>query len=71
MPPIKPTATTPPLLWSPLETARALGVSTRKLWAMTASGEIPSLKLGRLVKYRPDAVAAYLARIEQNGDSAA
>lgn len=59
-----------PLLWDPRTTAQALGVSPRKLWSMTASGEIPSLKLGRLVRYRPEAVAAYLASLERSGASA-
>lgn len=59
-----------PLLWDARTTAEALGVSPRKLWSMTASGEIPSLKLGRLVKYRPEDVQAYLASLERSGSSA-
>jgi len=59
-----------PLLWDASTTSEALGVSRRKLWTMTASGEIPSVKLGRLVRYRPEAVEAVLARLERSGSSA-
>lgn len=58
------------LLWDAPQTSEALGVSRRKLWTMTANGEIPSVKLGRLVRYRPEAVEAYLARLERAGTSA-
>lgn len=59
-----------PLLWDAHTTANAMGISTRKLWSMTASGEIPSVKLGRLVRYQPASVAAVLANLERSGNSA-
>ncbi|WP_261342776.1 helix-turn-helix domain-containing protein [Posidoniimonas polymericola] len=31
--------------------AKALAISSRKLWAMTASGEIPHVRIGRSVRY--------------------
>ncbi|MDA1326295.1 MAG: helix-turn-helix domain-containing protein [Proteobacteria bacterium] len=42
------------LLFSPKETHVALGISARKLWAMTASGDIPHLRIGRSVRYPVD-----------------
>ena len=46
-----PTASTPALLLNPAQAAEALAISPRKLWAMTASGEIPHVRLGRSVRY--------------------
>lgn len=39
------------LLLTPREAAEVLRISERKLWGMTASGEIPSLRIGRSVRY--------------------
>jgi excisionase family DNA binding protein len=55
------------LLLSPREAAAALGVSERTLWSLTKAGEVPSLKIGRLTKYRPEALAAWLAAKETGG----
>ena len=40
------------LLLRPNEAARALAISPRKLWAMTASGEIDCVRLGKSVRYQ-------------------
>lgn len=42
------------LLLTPKEAAKALAISPRKLWAMTASGELPSIRLGRCLRYPVD-----------------
>ena len=39
------------LLLTPREAAEALRISERKLWGLTASGQIPSLRIGRSVRY--------------------
>jgi excisionase family DNA binding protein len=39
------------LLLTPKQTALALAMSPRTLWGLTANGEIPHLKIGRLVRY--------------------
>jgi excisionase family DNA binding protein len=31
--------------------ATALAISPRKLWALTASGEVPCVRIGRSVRY--------------------
>ncbi len=41
----------PSLLMNPRDAARALCISERKLWGMTASGEIPHIRIGRSVRY--------------------
>ncbi|MEX2169673.1 MAG: helix-turn-helix domain-containing protein [Pirellulales bacterium] len=57
----------PSLLLSPRDTAKALSISTRTLWSLTAAGQIPHLKVGRLVRYRPESVRAWLADRERTG----
>lgn len=43
--------TIPSLLLTPAQAAETLAISPRKLWSMTASGEIPCLRIGRSVRY--------------------
>lgn len=42
-----------PIALRPRDAAKALGISERKLWALTADPEcdIPHIRLGRLVRY--------------------
>lgn len=39
------------LLLTPAQAAEVLAISPRKLWSMTASGEVPHVRLGRSVRY--------------------
>ena len=39
------------LLLTAKQAAEALAISPRKLWGMTASGEIPHVRVGRLLRY--------------------
>jgi excisionase family DNA binding protein len=39
------------LLWTSREAAQALRISERKLWGLTASGEIPFVRIGRSIRY--------------------
>jgi excisionase family DNA binding protein len=39
------------LLLKPADAAKALAISPRKLWALTASGEIPHVRIGKCVRY--------------------
>jgi excisionase family DNA binding protein len=43
------------------EAARRIGISRTKLYEYVASGEIPSVKIGRLRRIPADAVAEFLA----------
>lgn len=56
------------LLLTAAEAAEALSVSPRTLWTLTQSGQIPSIKIGRLVRYDPEALRRW---IEKMGDQAA
>ena len=38
-------------LLMPKEAAAALGISARKLWSLTASGDVPCVRIGRSVRY--------------------
>ena len=69
---------TPPegdkLLLNAPEAARRLSISTRKLWSLTASGDLPHVRIGRRVLYRPSSLDKYLDVIErwqQDGSGAA
>jgi excisionase family DNA binding protein len=61
------TMQTPVLLIDSREAAKALGISARKLWGLTASGEIPHMKIGRLVRYRPNALKEWIESQEKRG----
>jgi excisionase family DNA binding protein len=41
-------------LLTPSQAAEALSISPRKLWGMTASGQIPHVRLGRCLRYPVD-----------------
>ncbi len=55
------------LLLDPKEAAKALSISPRKLWAMTASGELPSIKVGRLTRYPAAALQAWIDARQRGG----
>lgn len=44
-------AAVPQLALRPKDAARSLGVGARMLWTMTASGQIPHVRLGRRILY--------------------
>lgn len=54
-------------LLSARQAAARLCISTRKLWSMTSSGEIPAIRIGRGVRYAPDDLAAYIAQQRSGG----
>jgi excisionase family DNA binding protein len=56
------------LLLTPKQAAPALAISPRKLWALTASGEIPHLKLGRSVRYPLDVIERWIRAQTKGGD---
>jgi predicted DNA-binding transcriptional regulator AlpA len=52
----------PVLAVRPREAARILGIGVRMLWSNTSPrGEIPSIRIGRAVLYRPSDLDAWLA----------
>ncbi len=54
-------------LWDSKRTAEFLGVSTRTLFTLTSKGELPALKIGSQVRYRPADVREYVDRQLQKG----
>ena len=48
------------LLLTAKETAKALALSERKLWSLTNIGDIPSVRIGRAVRYSPRDLAAWI-----------
>ena len=49
------------LTWSAKKTAAEIGISTRALWSLSVSGEIPSIKLGSRRLYPVDRLREWLA----------
>ena len=57
----------PALLLTPQQAAQALAISPRKLWGMTASGEIPHVRLGRCVRYDIRDLELTIERLKKGG----
>ncbi len=57
----------PILLLTAKQAAETLSISPRKLWSMTAGGEIPYLKIGRLTRYSIDDLRTYITDQKQGG----
>ena len=49
------------------EAADWLRISTRTLWSLTDSGEIPSVHIRRSVRYRMQDLVAYVERSTKGG----
>ncbi|QDT67805.1 Helix-turn-helix domain protein [Planctomycetes bacterium MalM25] len=60
--------TTSALLRSP-EAAERLAISPRKLWALTASGDVPCVRIGRNVRYVDAHLDDYVAAQTRGGRS--
>ena len=59
--------TVPAILLTRRQAAAALAISERKLWGMTASGEIPHVRLGRCVRYPIDDLQRWIADQKKGG----
>ena len=55
------------LLLRATETSQMLGISARKLWSMTAGGEIPCLRMGKSVRYNLESLRRWIAQREKGG----
>ena len=56
------------LLLTPRQAAKALAISPRKLWGMTASREIPHVRVGRCVRYPLDDLQRWIDAQKEGGD---
>jgi excisionase family DNA binding protein len=57
------------LLLRPAEAADAIGVSRSKAYALIASGEIPSIRLGGSVRVPVDALKQWIAQQLEQGSA--
>ena len=62
------TPVTKPLLLTPKQAAQTLAISPRKLWGMTASREIPHVRVGRCVRYPLDDLQRWIDAQKEGGD---
>jgi len=60
---------TPRLALRPKEACVALSIGPRLLWSLTNRGEIPHMRLGRVVLYPVDALRGWLAEEAQKTGS--
>jgi excisionase family DNA binding protein len=49
------------------QAAERLSIGTRKLWTLTNCGEIPCVRIGKCVRYRPADLAEYVETHMQTG----
>jgi excisionase family DNA binding protein len=56
------TETIQPLLLTPREAAKALAICERTLYALTKTGELPAVRMGRCVRYDLDALKAWIKK---------
>ena len=61
------TSPKPALLLTSQQAAEALAISPRKLWGMTASGEIPHMRIGRSVRYPVGDLMKWIENRKQGG----
>lgn len=52
---------TEPLLLRPSEAARLLAISPRKLWELTNMREVPSIRIGRCLRYPREGLVDWVA----------
>lgn len=58
----EPDPSVPRLALRPKDAALALGLSPRKLWELTASKQIPHIRLGKAILYSVAALETWLAQ---------
>jgi excisionase family DNA binding protein len=51
-----------PILVTARAAATLLSISPRKIWGLTASGELPVVRIGRAVRYAVDDLRAFADR---------
>ena len=57
----------PVLLLKPQQAAEILAISPRKLWSLTASGEIPAIRVGRCKRYTVTDLEAWIEQKNNGG----
>jgi DNA-binding transcriptional MerR regulator len=54
-------------LWTEAQLAEDIGVSLRTIRYWRTQGKLPYLKLNNTIRFRPESVAAALAKLEKGG----
>jgi excisionase family DNA binding protein len=49
------------------EAAEILSICERTLWTLTAKGELPCVRLGKAVRYRPESLKEWAEAREKGG----
>jgi excisionase family DNA binding protein len=65
MSPLSTSSSSQPLL-SPSEAASIFGVPRQRIYELIQRGSLPSIRIGRLIRFRPDDVRAF---IEKGGEA--
>ncbi len=58
------------LLYTPVEAAHALGVSRSTLYALMATGDVPSVRIGASRRVPADGLRRYIDRLAGNSEGA-
>ena len=61
------TRVSPAKLLTAEEVADRLGVGVKWVWAQARVGAIPHVRLGRYKRFRPEAIDAWIAQLEEGG----
>lgn len=56
-----------PLLLTAPQAAKALAISARTLWTLTARGEVPAIRIGRSVRYAPNDLRLWIESQRNKG----
>lgn len=56
------------MLLTAKEASKTLAISPRKLWALTASGEIPHVRIGRNVRYQVEDLKDWIDERRKGGN---
>ena len=49
------------------EVAERLDVGVKWVWAQASAGRIPHVRVGRYKRFRPEAIDAWIAQLEEGG----
>jgi excisionase family DNA binding protein len=61
------TTAIPGQLFTIKQVSELLQLSSRTIYSLTAAGDLPAVRIGRSVRYRPADLAAYVERLAQGG----
>lgn len=63
-------ATAEPLLYTRRQVAAMLGLCEKSVWALTRSGRLPAVRIGRAVRYSRDDILTFIEAAKDKKESA-